>query len=619
MANSGQMHLSQATPASAGGKKTFMDSDLLAFVTGLDPEDAQDYIQEDEPNQQENKSKKKRSFKKNKELEKVAVTEVSTKTSNHFDVAGLADFTSVLADETSFAGLKRKIGDIADEGDLEKLGLEGKGKSKTVKVVETPLPKVQADRIERQVAYEHTSKDITKWQPIINKNRQAKTLSFPMNAPPSHTVTSSSMAVNHAPKTEFELELQQTLEQVGVATEADISKFEEMEMNKLSAAEVEARINELAKKRALLFFQERKSKHQSKIKSKKYRKIKGKERAKEEAIKESQLSLQERREKAELARAKERLTLKTRKANKWAQEMIHRRGLESGSRQEIVEQLRDKERLRQEIFGKAADYNSDEEYEDDELLLRNKDDEHFEGVSGEEDEVEEDVLSEHGIEEGSDFTDSEEDEEQSNVVGRRKFGEISGKLNMTEEDISEELENSKRSKKSSNKASLFEVDSQETKQQEIIKQAFAGDDLFAEFKAEKEAIEEADAPKVQDLTLPGWGSWAGQGVPEKEQKTKILKLPAPGEGISKSKRKDSNLQNVIINEKQNKRLLQTWMVPKVPFPYTSQEEYEKATRSKPLGPEWNTATTYRKRVEPRVQVKVGSIIDPIKFVKQPKL
>lgn len=543
--------------------------------------------------------------------------------------ASLADFASVLADETSFAGLKRRIGTIADNNELHKLGLEKTRKSSTVKVVETPLPKVQQDRIERQVAYAQTSKEISKWQPIIQKNRQAKSLFFPLNAPASLNVTSGSIVASHTPKTDFELEMQASLAASGVATEGDICRLEEMEMNKLSATEVEARFKALAKQRSLLFFQERRQKHQSKIKSKKYRKIKSKEKAKEEAQKDAELTSAERREKAELARAKERLTLKTRRANKWAQETIHRRGLESGSRAEIIEQLRDKERIRLEIFGRAADAREGSEDERD-LYITGSEDEgngklNQDYFKDSEDESHTESESRHSLDDGMtepDITNSGEDEEDA-PVGRRTFGHIKEDGEPSEAEDVEPAATKKTNKRSlksngtSRRSNLFEVakDDKLLAQQEIIKQAFAQDDLFAEFAAEKEGTIQTDAPKTEDMTLPGWGSWSGEGVLKTEPNVRVIKKI---EGIDAKKRMDANLKHVIINEKQNKKLQETWMVPKIPYPYKSKEEYERATRMKPLGPEWNSTTTYRKRVEPRVQIKVGSIIDPIKFVKQPK-
>jgi U3 small nucleolar RNA-associated protein 14 len=479
------------------------------------------------------------------------------------------------------------------------------------------------------VAYAQTSKEISKWQPVIQKNRQAKSLSFPLNAPASLNVTSGLIIASHTPKTDLELEMQASLAASGVATEGDICRLEEMEMNKLSATEVEGRFKALAKQRSLLFFQERRQKHQSKIKSKKYRKIKAKAKSKEEAQKDAELTSAERREKAELARAKERLTLKTRRANKWAQEMIHRRGLESGSREEIIEQLRDKERIRQEIFGRAAEAGEGSEDEHD-LYISGSEDEGNDKLNQEyfkDSENESCTASEANNSQDEDISESDfaysTEEEEDAPVGRRTFGNIKedGEPSEAEEiqhtAAKKAKKNSLDSKARSGRSHLFEVaqDDRLLAQQEIIKQAFAHDDLFAEFAAEKEGITQADAPKTEDLTLPGWGSWSGEGVPKTEPKVRVIKRI---EGVDVKKRKDASLKHVIINEKQNKKLQATWMVPKVPYPYKSKEEYERATRMKPLGPEWNSTTTYKKRVEPRVQIKVGSIIGPIKFLKQPK-
>jgi U3 small nucleolar RNA-associated protein 14 len=59
------------------------------------------------------------------------------------------------------------------------------------------------------------------------------------------------------------------------------------------------------------------------------------------------------------------------------------------------------------------------------------------------------------------------------------------------------------------------------------------------------------------------------------------------------------------------------MVGKIPYPFKTREEYE-ASLGKPVGKEWNCATNYVKKITPRIQVKVGSIIDPIKFTSNTK-
>ena len=87
-------------------------------------------------------------------------------------------------------------------------------------------------------------------------------------------------------------------------------------------------------------------------------------------------------------------------------------------------------------------------------------------------------------------------------------------------------------------------------QTELINRAFAADGFEQDFTMEKEAAIAEDAPKEEDLTLPGWGSWTGQGLKRRATKKLIKKVP----GIEASQRKDAKLKHVIINEKQVKKV-----------------------------------------------------------------
>ena len=93
-----------------------------------------------------------------------------------------------------------------------------------------------------------------------------------------------------------------------------------------------------------------------------------------------------------------------------------------------------------------------------------------------------------------------------------------------------------------------DIESDSLQQKRIdIQQAFANDDVVEEFIQEKKEIEETSTPKDVDLSLPGWGSWAGAGIkPSVKKKEKFIKKadPAPP-------RKDKNLAHVIINEEKS--------------------------------------------------------------------
>ncbi|KAJ1946973.1 hypothetical protein GGF37_000789 [Kickxella alabastrina] len=145
-------------------------------------------------------------------------------------------------------------------------------------------------------------------------------------------------------------------------------------------------------------------------------------------------------------------------------------------------------------------------------------------------------------------------------------------------------------------------------QRELVEQAFAEDNIVeAEFAAEKDAVMDEDAPKTEDLTLPGWGSWGGTSLQPK--KNKIIRKAAPGSGIEKDARKDSKLGAVIINQRTAKSSYKYYS-SNVPFPFFTPEQYEETLQA-PLGKEWNTTKSHSKMIKPRVMTKAGRIIAPL--------
>lgn len=93
-------------------------------------------------------------------------------------------------------------------------------------------------------------------------------------------------------------------------------------------------------------------------------------------------------------------------------------------------------------------------------------------------------------------------------------------------------------------------------QREMIKKAFAGDNVVREFAKEKRRIQEEDDDKTIDETLPGWGHWSGAGLSSKQKKfnAKRRRITKTIEGVKKDKRKDAKLERVIINEKTDKKV-----------------------------------------------------------------
>ena len=145
-----------------------------------------------------------------------------------------------------------------------------------------------------------------------------------------------------------------------------------------------------------------------------------------------------------------------------------------------------------------------------------------------------------------------------------------------------------------------------------IKAAFADDDLMddaiTEFAKDKELeIQKSTAKNdVDDLNLPGWGSWAGQGAPAASKKQvrlsqKITKPYTP--------RKDANLKHVIINEAKDPKICKH-QVKNVTHPFTDIEQYE-ATQRVPVGRLWNSEDSYHNMIRPKVTVETGEVIAPL--------
>lgn len=103
-------------------------------------------------------------------------------------------------------------------------------------------------------------------------------------------------------------------------------------------------------------------------------------------------------------------------------------------------------------------------------------------------------------------------------------------------------------------------------QVELMKRAFAGDDVVSEFVAEKQRQIEADMPKVDESFLPGWGSWMGDGVKAAKRRKQAPKVGSLAVcclvylfGLEQKApvvpdRADNKLPAVIINDKRDKKV-----------------------------------------------------------------
>lgn len=557
------------------------------------------------------------------------------------------------------------------------------------KPLDVPLPKNIQKKHERKAAYEITKEEVSKWQDIVQQNRQAEVLKFPMNAPSKPQDSALSFNNDHVATDEMGKEINKILETSGLADDKKEARFEDLAMAKLSPEEMKQRTNELRLMRELMFRDEARARRIKKIKSKTFRKIKKKERMKEEKLVEDDEDSD--REDHDRKRAEERMNLKHKTNSKWAQSMI-KSGLtkDATNRQEMEEMLRQGERLRTKQLGYDEGDQSDDNVSDIEReYQQNEDDEEAKKQLGkgvlamdfmkkaeqrqrEENLVELAMLKD--LENGKDleFTEANSVSIQKNQ-GRRVYTPAVSAMKQSvdemnasvlkdiDEDESQNLVNrlSKPSKEKTQKESTatpskqqennedgsnpwistkvvqkstktksvnskshkkkdetfidmnenldleIESDDNTFQQQDLVEEAFVGDNVVAEFKKEKRKVAKDEDDKQEDLTMPGWGDWTGSKHAKKRKVVRTINGV-----VQKEKRRDKNLKNVIINEKVNKKNLK-YQSSEVPFGYESREQYERSLRV-PIGQEWTSRETHQRLTMPRVITKQGTVIDPLK-------
>ncbi|KAF2130335.1 Utp14-domain-containing protein [Dothidotthia symphoricarpi CBS 119687] len=146
--------------------------------------------------------------------------------------------------------------------------------------------------------------------------------------------------------------------------------------------------------------------------------------------------------------------------------------------------------------------------------------------------------------------------------------------------------------------------------QALTSTAFAGDNVAADFLAEKTATTALEEATQTTSYLPGWGAWTGSGMSKREAKrNKGYKTVTATEGIQAERRKDAKLDRVIVNEKRVKPNIK-YMAGQLPFPFESREQYERSLRV-PKGREWTTKKTFQEGTRPRVIVRQG-VVAPLR-------
>ncbi|KAI9714283.1 MAG: hypothetical protein M1820_000244 [Bogoriella megaspora] len=217
-----------------------------------------------------------------------------------------------------------------------------------------------------------------------------------------------------------------------------------------------------------------------------------------------------------------------------------------------------------------------------------------------------------------DAPQSREKQKPANVTSLTELSSLTNGANSSQKKISKQQKSSKKkaadvliqpSEHSTNAADGEDNDKLAPfilRNQDLVQKAFAGDNVVASFTAEKDAAIASDSEKVVDDTLPGWGTWVGEGLNSKERKKINQRRVTHTEpGVKASDRKDAKLDKVIVSEKRAKKSTK-YLAPGLPHPYESKAQYERAMRL-PVGPEWTTKETFQEVTKPRVMVKQGVI------------
>jgi U3 small nucleolar RNA-associated protein 14 len=289
--------------------------------------------------------------------------------------------TAVKASDLTLDQLMGGITDTKGFGSVQKtmkdMATSGHDEDKRLSTTQTPVAKVVSDRAQRKVAYNENVEEISQWTTATKRNREAETLDF---RPKERIKMSKDELVGKfEATTDFEKEMAAALEEAGADDEKEMIKNEEQEMfgdeddeddlgrNKLSAEEYRKRRGELAKIRALMFYEEQKRHHINKIKSKKYRKIRKKQRMRlkdaedTEAAEEDDNYAKELEEKNEMERMKERMSLKHRNTSKWAKRVLRRgANVDSDTRKALSEQVRIGDELKRKMQGNYSDSEDDD-------------------------------------------------------------------------------------------------------------------------------------------------------------------------------------------------------------------------------------------------------------------
>ncbi|XP_056397439.1 U3 small nucleolar RNA-associated protein 14 homolog A [Hyla sarda] len=267
----------------------------------------------------------------------------------------LTDLIEPIKKETSLSKVKKQLNKFRDK-----------------KSVELPLSKEETQKIQRVVSYKHTSEEVSKWENVVQENRRAQTLVFPLNDQSSKPVSIEDSIVGWKAGSPLEMEIFSILHKNRQAvTDPLITPMEEASLKAMSVEEAQQRRAELQKARALQSYYESKAHREKKIKSKKYHKLLKKVKKKdflkkfEELRKTNPDAAMEELERLEKARIQERMSLKHQNSGKWAKSKAIMAKYDDEARKAMQEQLQKNKDLTRKVQVVSDDEDENEEKVDE--------------------------------------------------------------------------------------------------------------------------------------------------------------------------------------------------------------------------------------------------------------
>ncbi|KAK3508978.1 hypothetical protein QTP70_015400 [Hemibagrus guttatus] len=236
--------------------------------------------------------------------------------------------------------------------------------------LELPLSRQQTEKIQRGVAYERSSKEVSRWESVIKQNQKAEQIIFPLKQESAGPKRVEQVVAGWKTQTPLEQQIFSLLRSNNQpVTDPLLTPVEEASIKAMSLEEAKIRRAELQKARALQSYYEAKARREKKIKSKKYHKVQKKAKRKnflkqfDEMMKTDPAAALEELKKMELSRMEERMSLKHQNSGKWAKTKAIMAKYDDSARKAMQQQLELNKELTQKLVVPSDD---DEEGIDDE-------------------------------------------------------------------------------------------------------------------------------------------------------------------------------------------------------------------------------------------------------------